>query len=323
MTTRQATFIAAKIAFAAAVITWLFRKVDAARVWDNFLHARVPEVLGGLFLVWLTVVIAGLRWHLLLRIFSIAIPVRPLYFVTQIGQFFAMFLPGPAGDDLTRMVYIARLAKGRTAEACTTVVIDRLIGLATVLFLAVICIPWHWSYLVTSPQTYWIAVGMLSAGAGACLFGVGFFAVGHPTHAWFQRKLGRLPAHSLRDELTRVWGLLATNKGLLARVILAASVTQFILCVEFYLAGRSVGIDIPLFQWFGFVPVVLAANAIPITIAGLGFRDYLLVLFLGVLGSVDDERALAASFVVLAINIGLALIGAVTYLLYRPSREAA
>jgi hypothetical protein len=38
---------------------------------------------------------------------------------------------------------------------------------------------------------------------------------------------------------------------------------------------------------------------------------------------VDDERALAASFVVLAINIGLALIGAVTYLLYRPSREAA
>jgi len=323
MTKRQAAFVAAKLAFAAVVITWLFRKVDTAKVWDSFIHAKVPAVLGGLFIAWVTVVIAGLRWHWLLRIFGIHVPVRPLYFVTQIGQFFTMFLPGPAGDDLTRMVYIARLAKGRTAEACTSVLIDRVIGLATVLLLAVLCIPWHWSVLVTSPQTYWIAVGMLSAGAVVCLCGAIFFVAGHPTHAWFQRKLGLLPAHSLRDELTRVWGLLATNKSLLARVIAAAITTQFILCILFYLAGTAVGITLPFFAWFGFVPVVLAANAVPITIAGLGFRDYLLVLFLGVLGSVKDESALAASFVVLAINIALALIGALTYLLYRPQRNEA
>lgn len=323
MTKRQAAFLVAKLVFATVVIAWLFRKVDAARVWDSFVHARVPAVLGGLFLAWLTVVIAGLRWHWLLRIFAIEIPVRPLYFVTQIGQFFTMFLPGPTGDDLTRMVYIARLAKGRTAEACTTVLIDRVIGLATVLFLAVLCIPWHWNTLVHSPETHWIAVGMLGGGAAVCLFGVIFFAAGHPTHAWFQRKLGLLPAHSLRDEITRVWGLLATNKALLVRVILAAMVTQVIICVMFYLAGRAVRIDLPLFVWLGFVPVVLAANAIPITLAGLGIRDYLLVLFLGVLGSVDDERALAASFVVLAITVALALLGALTYLLYRPSKEGA
>ena len=318
MNKRQAAFLTAKICFAAVVIWWLLHKLDAARVWSCVHEAHRPPVLLGVVLVLLTVLIAGWRWHRLLGVFEIAIPLRSLICIAQIGQFFTMFLPGPTGDDLTRMLYISRLAKARTGEACTTVVIDRFIGLASILLLAVVCIPAQWPLLASSRKTWWLAVGILSAGAGVCVFGVVFFLAGHPTHRWFERRLRAMPAHNLRDEAARIWGLLCDNKQAVAQVIGAAVGTQLLLCVVFYLAGTAVGIHLPLLTWMGFVPIVLAANAVPITVAGIGVREYLLVLFLGVLGHVDGEHALATSLIVFAIILAVCLLGGVVYIFYRP-----
>ena len=323
MNRRQAAFLIAKLAFAIAVFAWLSRKVDTSRVWGVLREAQRAPVILGIALFLLTVVIAAWRWHRLLAIVGISIPLRSLFCIVQIGQFFAVFLPGPTGDDLTRMLYISRLAKGRIGEACTTVLIDRLIGLASVLALALVCIPWHWHLLATSRQTYWIAVGILGAGGAVLVFGTIFFVSGHPTERWFHRCLGRLPAHNLRDEVTRIWGLLCANKRSVGKIVGAAVTTQLLACMFFFLAGLAVGIRAPFHVWLGFVPIVLAANAVPITVAGLGVREYLLVLFLGVLGRVEGERALAASIVVLSMTLAICLIGGILYLFYRPRGDAA
>lgn len=321
MSKRQAAFLVAKLAFAVAVIAWLFHKVDLPKVWNSVRAAQRLPILLGICFCLLSVVIAGWRWHRLLKIFDILIPLRSLISIAQVGQFFAVFLPGPLGDDFTRMLYIARLAPGRVGEACTTVLIDRCIGLASVLVLAVFCIPWQWTLLSTSSQTYWFALTILVAGASICVFGCLFFIAGHPTHKWFEKHLRSLPAHSLRDEFARIWGLLCANKSSLAQVITAAIATQLILCVLFLLAGLSVGIRASFFVWASFVPIVLAANALPITVAGLGVREYLLVLFLGVIAHVESERALAASFVAFAMILVVSLLGGLLYIFYRPQRK--
>ena len=321
MKAKQAAFLVAKIIFAAAVITWLFHKIDAHRVWLSVRDARRVPIFFGLLLWLFTIVVAGWRWDRLLRIFNIKIPLRSLTSVVPIAQFFSMFLPGTAGDDLTRMLYISRLAPGRVGEACTTVLLDRFIGLTSVLFLALFCVPWQWSLLSTSSQTYWMAVVILSAGAFVCVGGAIFFLGGHPTHRWFEKHLRLRQAHSLRDEAARIWGLLCNHKMLVAKVISAALLTQLLHCVIFYLAGVSVGIESPILLWLGFVPIVLAANALPITIAGIGIRDYLLVLFLGVIAHVDRESAFATSFVMLSLILMICLLGGVLYIFYRPKSK--
>jgi uncharacterized protein (TIRG00374 family) len=318
MKLRQVLLLLAKIAFAAAVMTWLYRKVDIARVWSSVRQAAMMPIILGILLCLLTVCIAGWRWQRLLRVFQINIPLLPLICIAQIGQFFVVFLPGPVGDDLTRMLYISRLAPGRMGEACTTVLLDRCIGLASVLVLALLCLPLHWDVIATSGQTYWLALAIAVAGAGICLFGLFFFVAGHPTHAWFQKRLGLLPAHSLRDEITRVWGLLCANRIVVAQVIAAAFITQVLLCLIFYFAGWSIGIRAPLAVWLTFVPTVLAANALPITVAGLGVREYLLVLFLAVVAHVESERALAASLIVFSMLLAVCLLGGLLYILYQP-----
>ena len=294
MNKRQVVFLCAKAVFAATVIAWLCHKIDVVHVWTRVRDAARLPIVTGIFLGLGTVIISGWRWQRLLRIFQIAIPLPALICIAQIGQFFMMFLPGPTGDDLTRMLYISRLAPGRAGESCTTVLLDRCLGLASVLALAVLCTPWQWNILSTSRQTYWLALIILAAGVAVCVFGAAFFLAGHPTHQWFEKRLRSLPAHSLRDEAARIWGLLCVNKKSLAQVIGGAVITQLLLCVVFYLAGLSVGIHTSLLSWLTFVPIVLAANALPITIAGFGVREYLLVLFLGVTAQVESERALAA-----------------------------
>ena len=321
MSRRQQAFLAAKLIFATAVIIVVARKVDIAKVWVTMRSASPLPIALGILLCLGTVAISGWRWRLLLRTFQIEIPLRSLICITQIGQFFAMFLPGPTGDDLTRMLYISRLAPGRVGEACSTVLLDRCIGLASVLALAVLCIPWQWDVLSTSGQTHWFALAIVIAGVAVCIFGLLFFVAGHPTHQWFEKRIRSLPAHSLRDEFARIWGLLCTNKKSLAQVILAATLTQLLLCLLFYLAGLSVGIRAPVLVWLSFVPIVLAANALPITVAGFGVREYLLVLFLGVLAQVDSEHALAASLVTFAMVLAVCLIGGVLYIFYRPKHQ--
>ena len=160
---------------------------------------------------------------------------------------------------------------------------------------------------------------MLSAGAFTCLGGAIFFLAGHPTHRWFERRLRLRPAHSLRDEAARIWGLLCDNKMLVAMVIGGALITQLVHCVSSTLPESRWGE--PLLPWLTFVPIVLAANALPITIAGIGIREYLLVLFLGIIIHVDGAHAVATSFVILSLILVICLLGGLLYIFYRPKSK--
>jgi uncharacterized membrane protein YbhN (UPF0104 family) len=321
MNKRRMVFLIAKIIFAVLVLTWLFHKTDLFRVWDSVRDADGTQIAYGVGLSLVTVVIAAWRWQRLLGILGITISLKSLICIVPIGQFFAIFLPGSTGDDLTRMLYISRLAPGRVAEACTTVVLDRCIGLSSILLLGLVGIPWQWSVLSTSSQTYWIAVAILGGGGVVCLGGAVFFLAGRPTHRWFERRLRSRPAHSLRDGVARIWGLLCDNKMLVGKLVGAALIAQLLQCVSFYLAGVSVGIHRPLLMWLTFLPIVFAANALPITIAGIGVREYLLILFLGVIAGVDSEHAFAASFIMFSMMLSISLLGGLLYIFYRPKSK--
>ena len=318
MKRKQWIGLIAKVVFASIVIIWLFHKVDPHRLWESIGRAQAAPILLGIILLLVTVFIAAWRWQRVLRIFDIHIPLTSAVCIVLIGQFFAIFLPGPVGDDLTRMLYVSRLAPGRIGEACTTVVLDRCLGLTSVLLLAGFCVPWQWALLSTSRQTHLLGVVILTASAAAFIGGAIFFATGHPTRGWFEKRLRAFPAKSLRDELARIWGLLCDHKLVVLQVLGAAVATQLIHCFTFYLAGRSVGIATSPLVWVTFIPIVLAANALPITIAGIGVREYLLILFLGVIAKIDDASAFAASFVMFAMIFVICLLGGLLCIFYKP-----
>lgn len=322
MSIRQTLFLLAKVCFAGGILWWLFGKIDAGKLW-GLLSATRPGPLASNFAVGVVIIlIASWRWRKLLGVFDIRASLGSLFCIAWIGQFFMMFLPGPIGDDASRMVYISRAAPGRAGEACLSVMLDRAIGLSSVLVLCLFVVPLQWTLLSTATQTFWMAGGVFSAGLCVLVAGVLFLVLARPLPAG-DGILGRLPAGRLRAELVRIWSLAAGSKHAVCQVFAAAVVIQLLNCVSFWLAGLSVGIDVPLPAWMSFVPVILAANVLPITIAGLGVREYLLVLFLGVVGHVGEEQALAASLVVFGVMVAVSSVGGLIYVFYRGSTRAA
>lgn len=320
MKTKRLVFLVLKIAIAVVLMAWLFHKVDVKSVWGRVASAKPLPVLIGLIFCWTGVAIAGLRWHWLLKAFGINVAIRTAVGIAQIGQFFLIFLPGPAGDDVTRILYISRLSQGHIAESSATVLLDRCIGLASILFLAFLCIPFHWALLASSPQTYWMAVGILSGGAlVVAVAAVYFLASGRFMLKWISAIFSALPQWKIVGQLLRIFAYIFENKAVIARVAGVAVGTQALLCVVYWLSGCAVGLTVPLHVWLGFVPILLVANALPITIAGIGVREYLLVTFLGVLAGVGEEEALAASFVAFFIMLVICLLGGIVYVFYRPS----
>ncbi len=322
---RKLLFVLIKLLVAAAAMFWLQKKVDVHNV-VRVLREADPAFVGGAFLIsLLNLLNGGFRWNRLLAALRIQIPMGALTCIAQIGQFFAVFLPGTTGDDVTRFVYIARLAPGRVREACATVLLDRVIGLSCLFTVAFFCIPSNWSLLQGQASTRWIAFGFSAVGGVVLLAGVFFFSL----HAATLKRLvdifeSPLKRFKIAGELAEMARTFADNRGTLAVVTAAALLTQSMICVVFYFAACAVGVELPLLSWMSFVPVIVASGALPITFAGIGVREYLLLLFVGgTAAGVDQERILAASILILALAVAMALIGGLVYMVYRPVATGA
>lgn len=315
-----------KILVVTAAMVWLRGKVDFAGV-GRVLAAANARFLGlAALLFWVPIFIAGFRWHVLLKTLDIALPFPVLASVIHIGQFFAVLLPGVAGDDGTRFFYISRLAQGRAKQACSTVLLDRLLGFASLFILTTICIPLNWNVLASQPATRWVGVGFLAAGVSMLSLGAFFLLCKQSVLERFALKIQSLfPGSALISELSEVALAFAGNRGRLCVVCAAALVTQVLICGAFWSAGNALGIHLPLWGWMSFVPVILVASVLPITFAGIGVRDYLLFLFLGssMQAGVAADQVAALSLLFLVFALLLAVIGGLVYLVYKPGAKTS
>ena len=81
---------------------------------------------------------------------------------------------------------------------------------------------------------------------------------------------------------------------------------------QYYLAARSLGINLSLTSFIFIVPVVATIAMLPIAIGGTGLRENALVFFMVALGA-QNEKAAMTSLVIFAMLIVLGIIGGIIY----------
>lgn len=307
-----------KLAVVSGALLWLSKRVDIAGVWKVLLGAKWTDLaLAGVFSL-LPALISGSRWKTLLGTLGIHLPAHRLALICQIGQFFGVLVPGVAGDDGTRLLYVSRLAPGRSSQACVTVLLDRFIGFCCLFVLSLFCIPLHWGLLSAQKSSRLVATGFLIAGVVVLLGCALLFCLP-------QVQLGRLigvvrsrfPRAKLMGECAAAADVFARNKGSLLGVAARALCAQLLVCGTYWTVGAAVGIEAPLTVWVSFVPVIILAGVLPITFAGIGVRDYLLFLFMGHFSTEGEDRLAALSLLLLGYALFSALLGGVAYLFYR------
>ena len=314
-----------KLTVVISALVWLRRRVDFAGVGRVLAGANFWYLGAAVLLSWIPIFVSSFRWQTLLKTLGLTLPLKSLACVTHIGQFFAVLVPGVAGDDGTRFFYISRLAPGRVKQACSTVLLDRALGFTSLFILTAACIPLNWRLLSAQPSTRLVAFAFLGTGAFLLLMSLVFL---NCKQTFLERSFSavktRFSSSAWVGELMDVASAFAGNRGRLCLVGFAALVTQMVICCAFCLAGHAVGIHLPVWAWMSFVPVILVAGVLPVTFAGIGVRDYLLFLFLGTAAGVGAgaDQIAALSLLMLLFALLLAAIGGLVYLVYKPNKPA-
>lgn len=245
-----------------------FREVLAASV--SFWHWWVA----GILMTLLGLLAAAVRWHGLLAAQGVTLPFHRVFRIFFIGQFFNSFLPGSCGGDVARAYYVFKETTLRRTEAVSTVLVDRGIGLLTIVLFCCVMIAWRLPTLLAYPWAKAAGLVMLALLFAALIGGILFFR----RHIFengtiFQRleketRLGPIVRrmynafYVYRDQPRALGWAVLFSLGNLAGLTLAC-----------YAFGQSLSLDVSVVDYFTLFPMITVLSAIPLTPGALGVRE--------------------------------------------------
>jgi len=261
----------ARVAFALVLLAALFyfNLIDLGAL--GRLLTR-PGVLIFAFLLSLTIIVlAGLRWRILLSSQGLVLPCRQVLRIVAIGAFFNNFLPGSAGGDVVRGVFVYQASEGRRTGGLLSILIDRLIGLGAFIAFGVLgslMRPWRDDGILEY-TTFVLAAAFL---AGMIVL----FRFGHPiaqlVNLVFGRRSRRLA--SVIDEAGAALRRYAGQWGslLLSTAVSMAIVLLFAICISAIASGiEPRGLSALDYGIAGVYATI--ANALPFSPGGLGVGE--------------------------------------------------
>ncbi len=321
------TFVAvAKLALAAAILGYLIvkahdgfsRLVEQAIDWSLLIAALVCTFGAA--------TLSFVRWHLLIRAQGIDIKLPDTLRLGALGLALNFVSPGVIGGDFFKAIFLAHGQPGRRTEAVATVVVDRVLGLLTMLLLA------SGGILVSgllhapaAPLRFLCQIILLTTAAswlGVALLLTVPILTGPPLSRWAEviplvgKTIGRLlgAVRAYRDQ----------KRMLLAAFALSALVA-LLYVTSYYLVARGLPIHEPTWgQHLVIVPVAGLLGAIPITPSGLGTLELAVEeLYKAMPGgaAVQQGDGTLVALTRRVTELAVALVGLMFYLTHRREVE--
>ncbi|MBT3293897.1 MAG: flippase-like domain-containing protein [Verrucomicrobia bacterium] len=308
-----------QFAIGIGLIAFIFYRMDNKSDMLEALRAGAqhwPIMVLGVSSFLVCLLLCMLRWKLLLDARGMHLPFGRIFQLYFIGQFFNSFLFGATGGDVVKAWFVTREMPDRKTEAVSTVVLDRIIGLAALVILTVIIMLFQLPFFLAHEATRWSLVFF-----GALLGGmIGFLALTFG-HNWMERWafFKRLEERTaLGKIITRAYGTVRDcmqDPMLLVKTLTLSIANHVVLIGCAYGLGRGLEISLNFWGYLKVFPVINAVAAIPATPGGLGTRETAAKFLLGVLG-VAESRAVLLSLLIYIAVLFWSLVGGGIYMLY-------
>jgi uncharacterized membrane protein YbhN (UPF0104 family) len=234
----------------------------------------------------------SLRWHVILSAEVPSPGVGRLLKITFVGLFFNQALPTGIGGDAVRAWRCRKLGIGLGA-AMRSILLDRACGYLVLVAIYTASLPRLLSILPEARQRASVAAvlgaGLLGLLVLLCL-------------DCLPRAMLRLGVIAPLAELSQESRRLFTHPRRCGIVLGLSILTIGLTILAFKLVANSVGSHLPLADWIMIVPPVSLIQLVPISLAGWGVREVVLVIALAPFG-VPAETALATS-----VLLGLCLV---------------
>lgn len=307
--TRRHVLVAVKIVVSVALLTLLFSRIEAGRLWTTARQASIAWLLAALAIYVVTVIVSVWRWHLLLRAQEIPVPGRTLVGSYLVALFFNNFLPSNIGGDVVRIRDSARFAGSKTI-ATTIVLTDRVIGLIGLVLVAALgatMVASTVGHMASPIWPSWLWVGfvlamMASAPAVLAPDGVGRLlqplTVLHPE--WIGDRIDSLTAALVRFR----------DRPLAIASCFCGAVFSQATIVVFYIAvAHALRINVASWDLAVVVPVSFVVQMLPVSMNGFGVREATFSFYFTKIG-LPIESALLVSLVATALTMLFSVLGA-------------
>lgn len=225
----------------------------------------------GAALVNIAAFITFIRWYALVRMLGVQFRLADSLRLSYVGTFFNLVIPGAVGGDLVKAAYLARMNLPRT-QAITTLLVDRIVGLIGIFYLAAVASLSSWSSLSQPVRNLGLFATVMAI-AGSIALAV--ILMDLPT------KLFPGLAHS-----SGKIGILIRELGALSRsyrsrwkeLVFTIPVSMFchgLACASCYLVGMALfpNFQVGLGKHLMIFPLVLFSTAVPLPFGALGFSE--------------------------------------------------
>ncbi|HEY3593009.1 MAG TPA: lysylphosphatidylglycerol synthase transmembrane domain-containing protein, partial [Polyangiaceae bacterium] len=250
----------------------------------------------------------AVRWWILLAASGIDVPFFTLVRLHYLGFFFNTFMPGGAGGDVIKAVYLTRHCQ-KKAEAATIVVVDRVVGLMGLLALA-------GAVVIVQPAMRKGVAAPIAALAIAMTMGFAlFFSPGFRKVVRYEALLMRLPRAEVLARIDAALYGLRHRAGALAAALGLTVILQLLEVIAVSFAGRSLSLDHARFShYLAFVPIGYVVNALPISFGGVGLMEGAFLALFRDAGAATATQGFMLGVVARLLVIGWGLLGAVSAL---------
>jgi len=295
-----------KVIVSLGLIIFLINQVDFQGIVNILKNVDITMIIYAMILLTIQVFIATTRWQFVLKCQKIMLDYKNTLQIFWPGLFFNQAMPSSVGGDVMRGYYLKK--QGITLGRATLgVLMDRLFGMLGLVVLVVASLPLLFE-LINDP---------------IARSGVLFIALGISLVLLFLFFTDKLPGNFSHLRVVRGFYSLSQDgrhciaghyNGLIILVI--SILIHLISVIAVMIMAAGLGINV---EWGGFlliIPLVTLMMVVPISIAGWGVREGVMVVGFGYLG-VAPEAALALSILYGLLMLVVALPGGIVWTLKR------
>jgi uncharacterized protein (TIRG00374 family) len=311
-----------QLAVTIALLYWVYHDPNRrAQMAEALRHARYSWVVIGILAYVIVEIAAAFRWHVLLKVQGIHLSFWRLSGLFLIGMFYNQFLPGGTGGDIIKSYYLLKETPDRKAGALLAVVFDRIIGLVALVAISGTLIGLRYDFLSQTTETrqlLWILLVVLGVSIAGLLttFVITGFRLFHSLPL-------RFPGREKLIEVSAAYHLYARHWRATLVAFGSSIVAHLATFATFLSVAYALRADVKIVDFFAVMPIERTISAMPISFAGIGWREKVLQIMLhGVCGVPEATAILVGSLSFLIILI-CCLPGAVVYFFYKPSVAVA
>ena len=238
-----------------------------------------------------------------------------------IGVFFNNVLPSSVGGDLVKAFYIARHQERRRVEAVLSVMIDRVLGLYSLLLISMMAVAYDLQFVLNNPGLRVMAGLSLALVAGMTVALIIGFSTRIDRAFRVTAMLRRRPKLHKIVEVFEAMQLFGKQRGAIVLSILVSVLAQVISLIFFYCVGQVLGYtDVPVAAYVFCMPLGFLATAVPIAPAGIGVGQVAFSYLFQAYAPLSGDLGAVS---ITAFQLGMLVwggIGAIFYVKYREAR---